>query len=167
MEKRANMLLETFIVKFKDDIRDKVVSLGLPEEEAHEIIQFVYDYERPVLTNNDISKPKRTKTTIPIASRCSAKLANNEQCTRKRRKDCDFCGTHANSKPNGLMTNEEEHAEFLKSSNQKVEISAEDVNGIIYHVDSFGNAYNTEDILRGSENPRIVGTFAKGIITLL
>jgi hypothetical protein len=167
MEKRANMLIDTFIVKFKDDIRDKVISLGLDDVVANDIIQFVYDYDRLVIDHDAIARPKRTKTSIPIASRCSAKLANNEQCTRKRRKDCDFCGTHANSKPNGLMTNEEEHAEFLKSSNQKVEISAEDVNGIIYHVDSFGNAYNTEDILRGSENPRIIGTFTKGIITLL
>ena len=38
----------------------------------------------------------------------------------------------------------------------KMEVSAEDIHGIIYYIDSFNNVYHTEDILEGKDNPRII-----------
>jgi hypothetical protein len=170
MDKRVNAIIEKYFAKFKDDIRDYMntqihdekIHQGLRPCDINQIIQFVYDYNRLVITPEEISpRRKRVSNVIPGMNRCSAKRASGEQCTRRRAKGCDFCGTHQNSTPNGQMTTEEENEQLMKLSNQQIEISAEDVDGIIYHVDTFNNVYNTEDILKGSDNPRIIGTFKK------
>jgi hypothetical protein len=40
---------------------------------------------------------------------------------------------------------------------QHVELVVEDIGGIVYYLDKSNNVYNTEDVLRGMENPSIVG----------
>lgn len=165
MDKRLNKKLETYIVKFKDDIRDKIKEQGINECDAHEIVQFVYDYERLVLSKDDLNKRKRVKNSIPGTNRCSAKRASGEQCTRRRKTDCEFCGTHFKGAPHGLMGLDEEPPQNATKHN--VEINAEDINGIIYHIDNFNNVYSTEDILKGVENPKIVGSHKHGIIKCL
>jgi hypothetical protein len=166
MDKRINALVEAYVVKFKDDIRDKICSMNLDNAAATDLVGFVYEYERLVISKDDVTKRMRVKNTIPGTNRCSAKRATGEQCTRRRTNDSEFCGTHHKSAPHGLMSNEEELQEFMKSSNQRIEVFAEDVNGIIYHVDKFSNVYNTEDILLGCDNPRIIGSYKKpGIVS--
>jgi len=59
----------------------------------------------------------------------------------------------------------EEHP--VQNTKHNVEINAEDVIGIIHHVDKVNIVYNTEDILKGIENPRIVATYKAGIINYL
>ena len=44
-----------------------------------------------------------------------------------------------------------------------MDVSAEEINGIIYYIDEFENVYHTEDILEGKENPRIVGKAKKNM----
>ena len=165
MDKRLNKKIETYVVKFKDDIRDKINSIELDDKEKlSEFIAFVYDYERLTLSKDDFSKRKRVKNSIPGTNRCSAKRASGEQCTRRRKTDCEFCGTHFKGAPHGLMTTEEHPVQNAKHN---VDINAEDVNGIIHHVDKFNNVYNTEDILKGVENPRIVAAYKNGIVNYL
>ncbi len=165
MDKRLNKRIEMYIVKFKDDIRDKIKAQGINDGDAHEIMQFVYDYERLTLSKDDFSKRKRVKNSIPGTNRCSAKRANGEQCTRRRKDDCEFCGTHFKGAPHGLMGSDDQPTP--PASRHNVEINAEDMNGIIYHRDKFGNVYNTEDILKGIENPRIVAMYKNGAINYL
>ena len=164
MDKRLNKKIETYVVQFKDDVRDKIMSLGLKDSDAHDIMAFVYDYERLTLTKDDFSKRKRVKNSIPGTNRCSAKRANGEQCTRRRKVDCEFCGTHFKGAPHGLMGSDEQPTQ---TSKYNVEIRAEDINGIIYHIDKFNNVYNTEDILKGTENPRVVATYKNGNVSCL
>lgn len=165
MDKRLNKRIETYVVKFKDDIRDKINGLEfVDKEKLSELIAFVYDYERLTLSKEDFSKRKRVKNSIPGTNRCSAKRASGEQCTRRRKTDCEFCGTHFKGAPHGLMCTEEHSVQTTK---QNVDINAEDVNGIIHHIDNFNNVYNTEDILKGVENPRIVATYKSGIVNYL
>lgn len=161
MDKRLNKRIETYIVQFKDSIRDKVNELNLNTDNANELVQFVYDYERLVLLKDDFNKRKRVKNSIPGTNRCNARRASGEQCTRRRKTDCEFCGTHFKGAPHGLMTNSEEP---LAQHKHNLEISSEDINGIIYHIDKFNNVYNTEDILNNVENPKIIGTHKNGSI---
>jgi len=63
-----------------------------------------------------------------------------------------------------LMTNDEEP---FTQPTFNLEISSEDINGIIYHIDKFNNVYNTEDILKNVENPKIIGTYKNGLVTNL
>jgi hypothetical protein len=44
-----------------------------------------------------------------------------------------------------------------------MEISTEEINGIIYYIDEYDNVYHTEDILEGKENPRIITKAKKNV----
>jgi hypothetical protein len=158
MDKRLNKKVEVYVTKFKDDLRDKITSLEITDKAiAVELLEFVYGYERLLLAKDDFIKRKRVKNAIPGTNRCNAKRANGEQCTRRRKEECEFCGTHFKGAPHGLITSIID-AGAMKHS---LEVTAEDVGGIIYYIDKFNNVYKTEDILNGIENPTVIGTFKK------
>lgn len=156
MEKRINKKVETYITILKDSIRNKINELSIDDKpKINELIEFVYDYERLTIQKDDLNKRKRIKNSIPSSNRCSAKRANNEQCTRRRKDNSEFCGTHCKGTPNGMI-NEKLCGESLL---QKVEVFAEDINGIVYYLDKFNNVYKTEDILENKEDPLIVAQY--------
>lgn len=185
MEKRINKKIEQYIVQFKDDIRNKINSLNQQKLEVgskypiaspdvtnyidnmdqtqecrkfSELIEYIYEYEKLTLTNDDFIKRKRLKNSIPNMNRCTAKLANGEQCTRRRKKDCEYCGTHYKGLPHGLM----DPNENPNSSNKKtIDIFTEDILGIIYYMDKYNNIYNVTDVLECKENPQIIGKYSK------
>ena len=158
MEKRLNVKLEDYITKFKDEIRVKTLALAFDDKrKIAELMEFVYDYDRLTLEKDDFIKRKRVKNSIPGLNRCSAKRANGEQCTRRRKEDCEFCGTHSKGTPHGLMQNDE----TPQNTMQKMEVFAEEVKGIVYYMDKFNNVYKTEDILEGKENPAIIAKSVK------
>uniref|UniRef100_A0A6C0I4F9 Uncharacterized protein n=1 Tax=viral metagenome TaxID=1070528 RepID=A0A6C0I4F9_9ZZZZ len=155
MEKRINKKFEQYITTFKDDIRSQILKIDAPDEMKEllgELVGFVYDYERFSLTKEDMTKRRRVKNAIPSNNRCSAKRANGEQCTRRRKKDCEFCGTHTKGTPHGLVLANDVNEEVT----YKVETIAREICGIVYYIDKFNNVYRTEDILDGRENPRII-----------
>jgi len=125
----------------------------------NELIEYVYEYERLNFDKDDFVKRKREKNSIPSENRCSAKRANGEQCTRRRKEQCEFCGTHYKGAPHGLITSPDSNAPDSRKCN--LEINAEDGNGIIYYIDKFNNVYNMEDVMGQRENPRIIGKYDK------
>jgi hypothetical protein len=153
MEKRLNKKMEEYILQFKDNIKNKLLEINFSEKDKmNELLGFVYDYNRLVFTKDDFVKRKRVKNTVPTTNRCNAKRANGEQCTRRRKKECEFCGTHSKGTPHGLVLDGEERLQ----TNEKIEVFAEDIKGIVYYIDKYNNVYNTEDIMRGVENPKII-----------
>lgn len=158
MEKRLNKRIEVFVTTFKDQIKTKISDLNFEEKsKTNELMEYVYEYGRFVLSKEDLSKRKRIKNSIPCSNRCSAKRANGEQCTRRRKDTCEFCGTHAKGTPNGLILHTEVNTNLL----QKVEVFAEDIKGIVYYIDTFNNVYRTEDILEGKQNPTVIAKYVK------
>jgi len=158
MEKRLNKKIETYVVALKDDIKNKAAELDFEDKsKIGELIEFVYEYPRFVLSKDDLSKRKRIKNSIPSLNRCAAKRANGEQCTRRRKEGCEFCGTHSKGTPNGLIQNGDGAINDL----QKMQVFAEDINGIVYYIDNMNNVYNTEDILEGKKDPQIIAKYAK------
>ena len=159
MEKRLNKKIEVYITSFKNEIKDKITSLTFQDKEKiNDLLEFVYDYNRLILEKDDFAKRKRVKNSIPNINRCIAKRANGEQCTRRRKDDCEFCGTHSKGIPHGSMqTNENEPNINIQS----LEVTAEDIKGIIYYIDKFNNVYKTEDILEGNENPQVIANAVK------
>jgi hypothetical protein len=153
MEKRLNKKIESYVTVFKTDVHNKITSLDFEDKsKMSELIEFVYEYERFQLIKDDLNKRKRIKNSIPCSNRCSAKRANGEQCTRRRKDSCEFCGTHAKGTPNGLITNNGPDISQL----QKIQVIAEEISGIVYYIDSMNNVYRTEDILEGKSNPEII-----------
>ena len=157
MEKRLNKISETYITNFKNNIRDKILEINFEEKtKINELIEYVYEYERLSFVKEDFIKRKRVKNSIPCTNRCNARRANGEQCTRRRKENCEFCGTHSKGVPHGFM--EEENTTH---STQKLEVIALDIQGIVYYIDKYNNVYKTEDIILGKDNPAIIAKYVK------
>jgi hypothetical protein len=158
MEKRINKKIESYVTKFKDDLRGKLTSLNFDDKtKLNDLLEFLYDYERLSILKDDLVKRKRIKNSIPCVNRCCAKRANGEQCTRRRKENCEFCGTHSKGTPHGLVQTSENN----ENATQKLEVVAEEIFGIVYYIDKYNNVYKTEDILQGKENPEIVAKCVK------
>ena len=190
MEKRINVTIESYFTTFKDDIKNKLLSSNLIDcevynenqedniiellkssnnkrkEKINELLEYIYEYERLAFQKEDLLKRKRIKNTIPTSNRCNAKRASGEQCTRRRKKDCNFCGTHSKGTPHGLVSEESlKSGEYgsgkNESKNEKVSVFTQEIRGIIYYIDTKFNIYKTEDILLGKRNPRIIAKWIK------
>jgi len=158
MEKRINKLFETYIVGLKDQAKKKIHELKFDDKQKiNDLLEFLYDYPRLTVTKDDLVKRKRIKNSIPSTNRCNAMRANNEQCTRRRKTDSEYCGTHSKGTPNGFV----QMNQCTQSNIKKIELVLEEVNGIAYYIDSFHNIYKTEDILSGKENPQIIAKYTK------
>ena len=104
MEQRINQKLKGYITELKDKFCEKISDLALEPNQKRDLVEFIYEYPRLQLDTNDFIKRRRIKNTIPITNRCNAKRSNGEQCTRRRKENCEFCGTHSKSTPYGLIT---------------------------------------------------------------
>lgn len=158
MEKRLNKKTETFITTFKDNIREKATQLGLANDiKSTQLLQYIYDYERLSFNKEDFQKRKRVKNFVPIYDRCCAKRATGEQCTRRRKEGSEYCGTHMKGTPHGTMETTNEP----KLNTTKVDVWAQDIQGIIYYIDKFNNVYDTADIIKNQINPKIIAKYTK------
>ena len=158
MEKRINNKLETYITNLKTNICNKINNSTIDDkEQVNELLQFVYDYERLTMEKEDFIKRKRIKNAIPVTNRCNALRANNEQCTRRRKEGCEFCGTHTKGTPHGLIQNINQNNDNTK----KHQVYAMEVQGIVYYIDNIKNVYNTEDIMNNISDPQIIATYEK------
>jgi hypothetical protein len=158
MEKRLNKKLEDYISEFKTGIKNKAVELDLlTHENTNQLMAFVFDYERLTLEKDDFVKRKRVKNVIPFFDRCCAKRANNEQCTRRKKENSEYCGTHLKGTPHGVV----DMQETSSVSTQKIEVWAQDIMGIMYYIDKTGNVYQAEDVLVNKVNPKIIAKYVK------
>ena len=60
--------------------------------------------------------------------------------------------------PHGIMDNTGEEEVI---TNQKIEVWAQDIQGIIYYIDTNYNVYQTEDIFVNKPNPKIIAKYVK------
>ena len=158
MERRLNNKVESYIINFKDNIREKANQIDLIEDDkVNQLLQYIYDYERLIFNKEDFVKRKRVKNFVPIFDRCCAKRATNEQCTRRKKTGSEYCGTHMKGTPHGIMDNQDEE----KVNIQKIEVWAQDIQGIIYYIDNFNNVYQAEDIVINKINPKIIAKYVK------
>uniref|UniRef100_A0A6C0E3L4 Uncharacterized protein n=1 Tax=viral metagenome TaxID=1070528 RepID=A0A6C0E3L4_9ZZZZ len=158
MEKRLNKKIDTYISQFKEDIKEKVMQLGINDkEEMRQFVQFIYEYDQLALNKEDFLKRKRVKNVVNLFDRCCAKRANGEQCTRRKKEEDEYCGTHMKGTPHGIVANQEEPL----VTNQKIEVWAQDIQGIIYYIDKSNNVYQAEDIVANKLNPKIIAKYTK------
>jgi hypothetical protein len=159
MERRLNKKVETYITLFKDSIKEKATQMGvISNEEVNQLLHYIYDYDRLSFNKEDFMKRKRVKNFVPIFDRCCAKRATNEQCTRRKKDGSEYCGTHMKGTPHGIM---EINGEENKVTTQKIEVWAQDIQGIIYYIDKFNNVYQAEDIVINKLNPKIIAKYVK------
>jgi hypothetical protein len=158
MERRLNKKVEAYITTFKDSIREKSSEMGLSNnDQTNQLLQYIYDYDRLSFVKEDFQKRKRLKNFVPIYDRCCAKRATGEQCTRRRKDDIEYCGTHMKGIPHGVINNQDE----TKLNTQKIEVWVQDILGIVYYIDKFNNVYDTADIIKNQLNPKIIAKYVK------
>jgi hypothetical protein len=158
MERRLNKKVETYITSFKDNIREKATQMGMTKnEQVNQLLQYIYDYDRLSFIKEDFQKRKRVKNFVPIFDRCCAKRASNEQCTRRKKEGCEYCGTHLKGTPHGIVDAQNEQ----KNTTQKIEVYAQDIQGIVYYIDKNNNVYQAEDIISNKVNPKIIAKYVK------
>jgi hypothetical protein len=158
MERRLNKKVESYITTFKDSIREKTTQMGISKnEQVNQLLQYIYDYDRLSFNKEDFQKRKRVKNFVPIFDRCCAKRASNEQCTRRKKDGCEYCGTHLKGTPHGIVDAQDEP----KNTTQKIEVFAQDIQGIIYYIDKNTNVYQAEDIISNKINPKIIAKYVK------
>ena len=183
MERRISGKIDAYIIDLKDALSAKIRELGTAASAAaasesvtgsdncvagnttinqlcKQLTTFVYEYEKLKLTKEDFMKRKRVKNTVPIQERCLAKRANGEQCTRKKKEGCDYCGTHTKGVPCSIMDDEKD-GDKPKLNQQSVNIWVQNIKGIEYFIDGSQNVYKHEDVINNSTNPRIIAKYSK------
>ena len=187
MERRISSKIDGYIIGFKDAVSLKIRDLGSSVSAAvacevngtgtssssivastnatidqfcKQVTSFIYEYEKLKLSKEDFMKRKRVKNTVPIELRCLAKRANGEQCTRKKKEGCDYCGTHTKGVPCSIMDDHEE-CSTSKVNQQSVNIWVQNIKGIEYFIDGTQNVYKHEDVINNSTNPRIIAKYTK------
>ena len=174
MERRIGTKIESYIIEFKDAISSKIRELGIDSTEStnppnaalenlcKQLTSFVYEYEKLKLAKEDFMKRKRVKNMVPIQQRCLAKRANGEQCTRKKKEGCDYCGTHTKGVPCSIM--DQDQSDTPKPNQESINIWVQNIKGIEYFIDGSKNVYKHEDVINNSTNPRIIAKYAKNDI---
>lgn len=190
MERRIGAKIDSYTIAFKDEVasklRDLNAAVAAVSNTKHnaadadskdkdqqmqnqqvdslfkQIISFVYDYEKLKLTKEDFMKRKRVKNIVPAQHRCHAKRANGEQCTRKKKAGCDYCGTHTKGVPNSIMDDAENgSSSAIKVSQQNVNVWVQNIKGIEYFIDAKNNVYKHEDVIDNTANPQIIAKCSK------
>ena len=119
-----------------------------------DFLKFIYDFDGLTLTKDDFVKRKRTKSSVPTYLRCNAKRACGEQCTRKKKADSNFCGTHDKNRPHGIISDVIQDVVLNKNH-----VWIHEINGIHYYIDDYNNIYKTQDILENVTNPKIIAKY--------
>lgn len=162
MEKRINRKINEYIFTYKQHIKDQLLNLSkeksFDDEKMTNLIQVLYDYPTLMLNKDDFQKRKRIKNVVPLHERCCALKAANEQCTRRRKDESDFCGTHIKGVPHGVI-NSEKKSEKIEKTERTMSVTAHDFNGIIYYIDDKNNVYDSIDIQKNKHNPRIIAKY--------
>ena len=158
METKLNRKIQTYTNTFKNDIKlwlENNESDAIENSKKSDFLKFVFDYQSLLLTSEDLQKRKRIKNCVPQFNRCCARRANGEQCTRRKKESCDFCGTHGKGTPHGKIQCNVADKVTLK----KKEIWIQEIGGIQYYLDDEGNVYNHEDVMGGKDNPEIIAQY--------
>jgi hypothetical protein len=161
MERRLNKKINDYVHTFKTDITEKIKSMANENNDSGfdvvGLTNYVYEYGRFEFQKDDFVKRKRVKNTVPNYERCCAKRASGEQCTRRRKDEHQYCGTHSKGTPHGTISD----AETISQTTTKVEVTTIDIKGIMYYIDNVANVYDPEDILANIVNPKIIAKYVK------
>ena len=152
MEGRINKIVETYIGDFKNNIKEW---LNSNDFDKSDLLKYIYDYEKIGLERDDFLKRKRVKNNVPYHNRCAAKRANGEQCTRRKKSEGDFCGTHNKGIPHGKVVCNMDDVSVLK----KKCVWVQDIQGINYFIDSENNVYDHEGVLNDHSNPDVIAKY--------
>ena len=151
MNQRINKCFDEFFQKFKRDMKDSITE----DTTVEMLLRELYDYPTFIISPNHYQKRKRVKNIVPLFERCRAKRADKQQCTRRRRDDQQFCGTHIKGTPHGTL-----NMNTPENPIKKLNVWVQEINGINYYIDENKNVYNPVDVYQNKINPRRIHTYS-------
>jgi hypothetical protein len=159
MEKRINKKISIHMTVFKSKLIQQLKAHNIDinpsnNGNAYDLVSFIYNYPTIEILKEDLIKRKRVKNTVPLCYRCCALRANGEQCSRRKKDNEKFCGTHIKGIPHGEISNKP-----IKPTHRKVQCWIQEIQGISYYIDGEGNVYNHEDIVNNNVNPNIIAKY--------
>lgn len=153
MEKRLAERIEEYVSSMKSSLMKKIDEMEGDENDKTSLCDFIKSYDEFQVEKSDFQKRKRSQNTVPSFLRCLSKRSDGEQCSRRKKEGCDFCGTHSKGSP---------HGNFVENVvMKKVEVWVQEICGIIYYVDKEMNVYKTEDIINNKPNPMVIAKYVK------
>lgn len=156
MEKKLSKKIDNYLDNFKNSIKEWVQEESkIPHTVKSDFLKFIYDFDNLSFSKEDFMKRKRVKSIVPQYDRCNAKRANGEQCTRKKKNNLNYCGTHEKGRPHGEIDDLNN-----KNNVKNVEIWLQDIKGIHYYIDNNNNVYKTEDIISNKVNPCVIAKYS-------
>lgn len=160
MERRLNKKTEEYTTEFKNNVKEFASKLGISQldDDTNSLLQYIYDYKRLEFGKDDLTRRKRVKNAVPFFERCCANRASGEQCTRRKKNEDLYCGTHMKGTPHGIMSSNPEES---TAGNKQIEVWAQDIRGIIYYLDKNDNVYQPEDIISNRINPRVIAKYVR------
>ena len=90
MDRKLNRRIADYVGDFKKQIKEKALELRFTDtEKLQELMEFVFQYNRLVLSKEDVSKRKRVKNSIPSNNRVTQNepMVNNVH-ENKRKASC-------------------------------------------------------------------------------
>ena len=159
MEKRINKKIsnqfQLFKTKLIEQLKYNNININPSTPNNHyELITFIYNFPTIQITKEDLIKRKRVKNNVPLCYRCCALRANGEQCSRRKKENEKFCGTHIKGIPHGEVSNKP-----VKPTHRKVQCWIQEIQGISYYIDENKNVYNHQDIVNNVVNPNIISKY--------
>jgi len=158
MEKRINKKFDIWRTQFKNDIITNIKNNVNKKDFIRNIEEYIMNYESVVIDKQDLTKRKRVKNSVPLCDKCCALRANGEQCSRRRKDNSKFCGTHIKGIPHGEITNEPP-----KKTHKTVQLWIQEIHGINYYIDDSNNVYDYNDIINNNSNPRVIAHYIKSV----
>ena len=158
METRITKKVDSHLTAFKEDIKEwfKENNSDISgDSDVNQFLQFIFDYGNLSLSKDDFTRRKRVKNSVPLQIRCCACRANGEQCTRRRKDDKEYCGTHIKGTPYGIVVPDKKELVTIK----KKEIWLQEIKGIQYFIDDSNNIYAHDEILNNNKNPTVIGKY--------
>jgi len=154
MNKRINKTIDKWWTALREDLQTQVTEA--PTMTAQAILHHLWKKSPLILKESDYQKRQRAKNIVPLYERCTAKRANSEQCTRRRREGANFCGTHAKGTPHGTINMDD-----IETPLKKVDVWIQEIGGISYYIDGDGNVYNPQDVFQNKIDPRKIRRYEK------
>lgn len=154
MSKKLHLTLKENSKKFNTGLINKLSSLHIDDTTISEITNYIATQDLICYEKDEIEKSRRIKKTISSNEQCNAIRIDGNRCTRRKKFDSSFCGTHLN-----CQFPMEEFIPPIDAICPIIDkiVSAIDVHGIIYYIDQDLIVYKTEDVLKGVIDPKIIG----------
>ena len=159
MERRINKKVQNHFHQFKGDL----IEFLKTNDDYHTIHNYILDYKCCAINKTDLQKRKRVKNIVPLCDKCCALRANGEQCSRRKRSDSEYCGTHIKGIPHGRISSKPP-----KKTHKTVQVWIQEIHGISYYIDKFNNVYDHHDIVNNRKDPKIIAKYTneKGVYNI-